>query len=288
MRTAVACLLLAVLAVVAVAADGVEIASGTYDLKELTSLVAQTTGRTILYGPDFSGSVRLEIAKPELKPDELWELYLSALAQAGWGVVVHDRVVRIVPQKDLAGESGPVIMAGEEKRDDDGMVTALFELNNANPAEIAMKLAPLVGKDGRVIPLPAQGRLVVVASAANVEKVREVLGKLDVPDKRDNIQIVRVKHADLNDTADVVGVLFGRYKVEDGKIRSRQAAGGVIVAVEPRSASLVLRGEKDEVELAARLIHEIDAAGDPIIMIRTLRHASPGEATAVLEKLLAE
>lgn len=262
------------------------LSSGDYDLRDLTTRVSRATGRTILYGPDFTGSVHIDVADPDLSPDALWQLYLSALAEAGWGVVVHGRVVRVAPRDQLATEAGPVLAPGETAPANEGMVTATFELNNADPTDIAMRVSPLVGKEGQVIPVVTQGRLIVVASAANVEKIRKLLEKLDVPEQRRQIEVVRPKHADLADLAELISQLFGKYTIEGNQPRYRTAAGGLIVVPEPGRGALVLRGEQRDIDAAVRLIRAIDEAADPLIVIRTLRYADHAKLTATLSDLL--
>jgi general secretion pathway protein D len=280
--------LLAVLAAwPAGAADKVELAPGTHDLRDLTLLVSQATGRTVLYGPEFSGQITLEASESVSDPDEIWRIYLSALATKDWAVVMHGGVVRIVKREQMPGESSPVIMVGEDPATiDEGHVTATFELNNADPTEVAMQLSPLVGKGGQVIPLPNQGRLVVVASAANVEKIRKMLDKIDVEERRRHIEIVRLKHANPTDTRDLITHIFATHGMVEGKMQRRETAGGLIVVPEPRSQSLVLRGQEADVAAAVKLIQAIDGAADPIILIRDLRFAQPDKLGATLNNIL--
>lgn len=278
----------AALAGAAHAAERWPLEAGEIDLKEFARLVSKATGRTILYGADFSGTVTLELKRTEFTGDELWQLFLSALAQEGWGVVVHGSVVRIAPRRELISQDSPVVVIdGEEPvTSSDELVTATFELNHVNPGEIVLQLSAFVGPEGQVIPLPSQGRLVVVATAANVEKIRLILAKIDVPEKRQEIQVVRLDHADPEDVAQIVDTLLSAYALESGRFTHRQTVGGVIVAPEPRNSVLVIRGEKRDVEAAAQLARVIDQDGDPAVLVRTLQHSDASAMAATLGPLL--
>jgi len=272
------------------AAERWTVEAGEIDLKDFARQVSEATGRTILFGADFSGTVRLELERRELTGEELWELFLSSLAQEGWGVVVHGSVVRIAPRRDLVSQDNPVVVVDPEEsvKSSDELVTATFELNHVNPSEIALHLAAFAGPEGQVIPLPSQGRLVVVTSAANVEKIRQLLAKMDTPEKRQQIEVVRLNRADLEDVAQIVSTLLSTYALDGGRFTPRQAVGGVVVAPEPRSGVLVLRGEKRDVEAAARLARLIDESTDPSVLVQTLQHSDAAAMAAALGPLLKQ
>jgi general secretion pathway protein D len=271
----------------AIAASTWTVPSGETDLRELTRLVSQATGRTILYGADFQGSVVIEGPRKPVSATELWRLYLSALAKAGWGVVVHGQVVRLVPRSQMAGQDMPVVIGPTAPGEDaDGMVTATFELNHLDPSLAAMQLTPLLGPDEKLVPLPAQGRLVVVASAANVEKIRQLLGKLDTPDKREALEVIRLKRANSETIADLLRRLFAEVYYADGRFKRREAAGGLVVIAETGTSSVIVRGEKRDVNAAVKVVRRIDEATDPLILIEQLGNARGDNVAAVLQTLI--
>jgi type II secretory pathway component GspD/PulD (secretin) len=282
--------LLVVFLCLAVAAEAKQtwtVDSGDLDLKDLTALVATATGRTILYGAEFHGAVHFEAAKRNLTADDLWRLYLSALAKTGWGVVLHGQVARVVSRQELASQDGPVVLGPSvTKPVDESLVTAVFELNNTDPMQIASQITPLVGKEGQVVPLPAQGRLLVVATAANIERVRLTLKKLDAPGQRDETQVVRLKRANATAVAEMLARIFATSFYEGGRFQPRQTAGGLTAIPEPRSNAVVLEGDRRDVATAGKLAERVDAAEDPVVLIRNIENADASNLTGILRDLL--
>lgn len=263
------------------------IQSSEINLRDFARVVANATGRTILYGPEFNGQAFLEVPKKQVTADELWAMFLSALAQNNWGVVVHGKVVRIVPRQDLSTQDSPVIMADEPKpgMEAEELITATFALNHVDPTEAAMKLAPDVGPEGKIVPLPAQGRLIVVATAANVEKIKTLLETLDRAEKRDTLEVIRVKHADATRLAEILNRVFSTLTYEGGRYQMRDTAGGLVVLPESGTGSVVLRGDERDVKAAVRLAGKLDGATDSIVLIRQLENADVTEMTKLLNQL---
>jgi type II secretory pathway component GspD/PulD (secretin) len=275
------------LAAVAEARQTWTLPSGDVDLKEFTDLTAKATGRTILYGADFKGSVHIDAGKKKVSADDLWKAYLSALAKNGWGVVIHGQVARVAPRQELMTQEGPVVIGPSDgKRNDDGMLTAVFELNSADPVEISTEITPLVGRDGQVIPLSTQNRVIVVASAANVEKVRVLLKKLDAPTSREQIEVVRLQRANPTALAEMLNQLFSTNYFDGARLQTRASAGGLVAIPEPRTDSLVLRGDRRDVLAAVKLAERIDASGDPVILIRQIQNADAHSLADVLTGII--
>lgn len=280
-------ILLLCLTGVAWAAKLYQIQSSEINLRDFARLVSEATGKTILYGPDFNGQAFLEVREKPVTGDVLWSMFLSAIAQNNWGVVVHGQVVRIVPRPDLATQESPVIMAGEAAPGVEGenLVTATFALNNMDPTEVAIQLASDVGPEGKIVPLPSQGRIVIVATAANVEKIKKLLEKLDRADRRETLEVIRVKHIDAQRLAELLQRIFSNFYYESGRYQSRDTTGGLVVLPEGGTQSLVLRGDERDVKAASRLAGKIDGATDPLVLIRQLDNADVVEMTSILNQL---
>lgn len=261
---------------------------GPTNLRELTKKVAEITGRVIVYGADFTGEVELAPASTEMTEREIWEYFLVVLSSQGWGVVASENVVRIVPYDELAVSDQPVVVMERTPSPSPGerMVTATIDLEHAQADALARQIAPLTGPEGRVVTVPGANSLVIVDTAANVERLRLVVRRLDTDDPGDSIRVVRLRRADAAELGEALQKVFADFQVEGGVVRRRAEAAGLIIVPVASTDSIVLRGRRREVDAAARLAQRLDELDDPGPMVARLRGASAEEMEPLLIDIL--
>lgn len=285
---AVALLVVVLTAAVQVAAEeDWTLEPGDIELRALAKKVSEITDRVVIYGSDFSGTVELAPARRKMSKKQVWEYFLSVLASQGYGVVVRGDIAQIVPLSEMATQDQPVLVAGEQTPEpSDQMVTVTFDLEHAEASAVAMQLSALVGGHGKVIPIPSQNRVVVVDTAANIERLRKLVERLDADGATESIQVVRLKKADAEQMSQLLAKVFTEYRIDGNLVRRRRSAGGLIVVPEPTGQSIVLRGDKRDVDAAVALARKIDAMPDPVVAIQRLQNADPEQSAKLLRDLV--
>ncbi len=286
-RTAALCLTILLLATVtAWAEDKWEIEAGTVELRDFTKKVAQATGRVMIFGADFGGEIELQPAGPFNK-EQLWNYLLATLDSQGWGVVLQGDVARVVKLDEMATQGVPeVVMTEPPTPVPAATITVTFELKHAEAGTIAMQLQRLAGPGGRVVGLPGQNKVVVVDTAANVERMRKVVERLDRAGEAEKIDVVRLRKADPEVMAEILRRVFTDYRIDGSMVRRRNSAGGLIVVTEPHSRTVVLRGNERDVNGAKALATRLDNMDDPVVMLRRLRNARSEELGDLLGEIV--
>ncbi|HPQ71833.1 MAG TPA: secretin N-terminal domain-containing protein [bacterium] len=286
-RAAALCLTILLLATVAAWADDKwEIEAGTVQLRDFTRKVAQATGRVVIFGADFGGEIELQPAGPFNK-EQLWNYLLATLDSQGWGVVLQGDIARVVKLDEMATQGVPeVVMTEPPTPVPAATVTVTFELKHAEAGAIAMQLQRLAGPGGRVVGLPGQNKVVVVDTAANVERMRQVVERLDRAGEAEKIDVVRLRKADPEVMAEILRRVFTDYRIDGAMVRQRNSAGGLIVVTEPHSRTVVLRGNERDVNGAKALATRLDNMDDPVVMLRRLRNARTEELGDLLREIV--
>lgn len=287
-RPTAVCLLILLLAATAAwaAAEQWEIESGMVELRAFTKKVAQATGRVVIFGSDFGGEVELQPAGPFDK-DQLWNYLLVTLADQGWGVVLQGNIARVVKLTEMATQGVPdVVLTMPATPVPAATITVTFELKHAQADAIARQLERLAGPGGRVVGLPGQNKVVVVDSAANVERMRRVVDRLDRDGEREKVDVVRLRRANPEVMAEILRRVFTDYRIDGSMVRQRNSAGGLIVVTEPHSKAIVLRGNERDVAGAKALAAKLDALDDPTLSLRRLRNARSEELADLLRDIL--
>ena len=157
----------------------------------------------------------------------------------------------------------------EEKRDRYGeILDAEFELNHADILDMETLLKNLASPRGRVVAEPRTGRLFVWDTEDNIEEMRELVKKLDIPV---DPQTFTLNHANVLDIEESIPEFLS----ERG-----------VAFTDPRTNSITITDQPERVYELAMFIEEIDKP----LETRTwkINYADPEEIAARLEAYVPE
>ena len=252
--------------------------SGDVDLVELTRIVSKITGFSFLYGPSFSGKVNL-FASNKVTAQEAFELYLSVLADQGWVTVEKGRVIKIVRKEEGPNPNLTFLNKGEPLASEDKRITVIIELTDIDSASAAATLQQLTSDQGKIIAAPAGNKLVVVDTAANVQRIREAVALMDISGPATVIEVVSLKRAGAGQVSEILNKLFAR--ASDG---DQDKFGKYFKAVpDVRSNSVVIRAPKSEAAIARKISTTLDDPEKAEIMVRQLKNADAEELSKLLQ-----
>ncbi len=246
------------------------------DIRAVIDEIAIRTGRTFLLDPAVQGRVTVK-SPPNggLCADEAWELFQAMLRVNDFvAAPVGDGKYRIVPLQEAARTAGPV---GEGTGSD--LTTQIVRLNYVDAREAAANLAQIIGNNGVVSPVRSGNAVIIVDTADNVERIRQVLTQLD----RDMTvyRTVPLKHASAGEIARLVRELAQEITEENGG-----RATYSVVAVDA-SNSLLIRAEPSLMRRLELVIGELDQYGEATseLTVVHLNHASAEELAPLLEEV---
>ncbi len=207
--------------------------------------VSEITGYTFLVHPDVSGTVSVN-SKAKLTPDDLFEVFLSALRVNGYSAIPDAAgIFRIVPEELAIGDA---VLAA---RTDSVFVTEVFELLQFSPVEAAKIIKPLLGAHGRVVANPSSRLLIVVEYASNMPRLRELVTAIDV-DASETVTIA-LRAAPAGEVQEILSSL-------DFGFGSGEAGTRFTALASPSSNSIILKGSAEAIQKARTLVAEVDDA----------------------------
>jgi len=246
------------------------------DLPAFIEDVAMATGRSFILGPQVQGKVTV-VSETPLGPEAIFEVFLSTLRVHGYTALpTASGAYKIVREDTAAQDAQPV--APKSAQPDAMFVTEVFHLANI-PAAAAMRaLKTIINPNGRAIAEDGEF-LIVVDYASNMERIREVVARIDVD--RSVTRTVELRNVSAGEMVEVVRALLAR----EG---DRGAGGGPLrlVPVEAGNA-VVLRGPPERVQAMLPMIAEIDAKSAARGSIRVIRleHAAAETLAALLREV---
>lgn len=264
------------------------------DVRLVTQLVGQLTGKTFVVPESVSGRVTI-LTQGDVGVEEVYPLFLSMLEGIGHTVVERGGVHRVVP---LAGAPALPMGTGEAG----GLVTKLVPLKHVGAGEIKKSLEPLVrgGKEGALEAFLPSNHLIVTDTAANVERLEALVAELDRPGSGGTVEVVALKHASAEEVAGQLRATFGATDSAVNKINRhfQQVAGGsgalptdLTVVAAPGANSLILAGLPMQIAETRRIIELMDVEsphGFGRLNAIFLKYLSAEEASKSLNALLGK
>jgi general secretion pathway protein D len=157
------------------------------------------TGRTLLPAPGINASITLR-SQTDLTVPEAIQALKTVLAMNNIGLVdVGDKFVKVVPiaaiqQEGLSIQSNVWQQAGQPETDE--LISEVIPLKNIDPAEAQKAIQGLIHAYGKIIPLERINSLLVADAAANINRIKDILTRIDQPlDIKESIHILQMRNS---------------------------------------------------------------------------------------------
>lgn len=173
------------------------------EISVLAKFISEVTGRNFIVDDRVRGKVTI-IAPTRITPEEAFAVFQSVLQVKGFTAISAGAFTKVMPVRDAretAAGSG------------DQLVTRIVPVKYADAEKLIPTLQPVVSKDGVLTAYPGTNRLVVVDTAANVERVAALVRGLDMPSApaapSARIHSYRLQYADADQLLRVLSQLLG-------------------------------------------------------------------------------
>lgn len=179
------------------------------DVKQVLEIYAELVGRTILQAGLPNAQIVLKTETPLTKAEAVQALQ-AVLALNGIAVInFGDKFVKVVPT-DQAGT------VGEDFNDENinqlpnmgSYITRIVQLKYLKPSEVLPIIQPFAHSPNAILPIDANGILVLRDDAENIKRMLELIKKVDVEVPADYIsEVIPIKYAMADDIASVLNSL---------------------------------------------------------------------------------
>ena len=247
------------------------------DIRAFIADVAMMTGRTFIVDPRVTGRVTVVSSEPVTESDVM-EIFMATLGVQGFTAIpTANGVYKVVPEEAAAQSALPL----EGKNlPGSAFVTAVIRLHNVDPVPVLNMIKPLVHRQGNVVANRGGDSIIVVDTAENLKRIREIITRLDTDNSV--TRTVALDRTAASEMSKIVKEIMAR---ADGEF-PRQ---GVEVVPVPAGNLLVLKGDARTVERLARMVTELDKSNTSRSDLKViyLKHADAEQLVPLLEKVSA-
>lgn len=251
------------------------------DLESVIGWVAEQTGKNFIIDPRVKSKVTIVSGKP-LNKDEIYQVFLSVLEVHGFAAVPAGKVIKIIPDVN-AKQSGVPVAGPDNDARGDQVITEVIPLENVPAAQLVPILRPLIPQQGHMVAYPPSNALIVSDRAVNIQRLVEIIRRVDVPSAENEVEIIPLQHAS---AAEVVRILttLEQQGQQQAQQQGTSMGGRTTFIADERTNSVLLGGGKsDRLRLRALISHlDIPLEREGNIHVVYLRYANAKELMPVL------
>src|SRR5579859_2715810 len=104
------------------------------DIQALIATVSEITGKNFIVGPNVQGKVTVVSARP-MKPDEIYDVFLSVLRVHGYAAIPQGSMVKIIPEA-TAQQDGSAGLNGTHTHEPDELITEIVPVKHISATEL--------------------------------------------------------------------------------------------------------------------------------------------------------
>ena len=253
------------------------------DIRLLGRVMAELTGRNIVYDQNVQGKITVVSSSP-VGPDQAWQIFRIALEKYGYGVVESNGITSVLPLKDIR-KYAPVVRNPDNIKS--GMSVGVLVFENADVNLMQNALRPLLSEIGEIQPyLPARS-IVVTDRAAMVERIADTARYLDEAHTDTLVSVNFPKYAEAKEIAPILEELVN----PPGTPNDQRT---VVKAFEPSNAVMIY-GSENQIKKVKVMLGRVDVpeaapedVQEPRFYVIPLQNASAEDVAEILSEMLSE
>ena len=251
------------------------------DIEAFVATVSEITGKNFIIGPNVQGKVSVISAKP-MKPEEIYDVFLSVLRVHGYAVIASGSFLKIVPEA-MAQQDGSGGLNGSHTHEPDELVTQIVPVKHVAATELVPILRPLMPQGAQLIAHPGSNSLVISDRAGNVSRVVSIIERIDTVSDS-GVEVISLQHASAAEVARTLA------QVADTKANGAADLGDQPkVFADERTNSILLSGGKSGRLRMRALITHLDTpmnnGGDTQVIY--LSYATAKDLVPILQGVAA-
>ena len=234
------------------------------ELRDLIKFVSNIMGKNFIFDDNLvKGKVTI-LSPKSLTRDEVFRVFESVLNYYGFSVVSTPEALKIVKAADakaLAIENldGQKVLSGASEERISTLVHPLEYLDSNTMVGI---LRPLMSRDAYLVSVPSSNSLIMIDTAANLQRLTKLVNELDIPVSKQlsSIEVYNVQHTTAADLAKTLQALLA-----EGKKAATPKDKIFITSYAPTN-SLLVSAPPEDLKDIKRIIEGIDTVRPQVLV----------------------
>lgn len=266
-------------------------------IPDIAKSMSQILNKNFLLDDSVSGKVSI-IATQPVTIAEANTLFEDILSRKGYTIVKTGVVYQIMKKAD-AIRTPHAVLSENETLDGNMMATQIIPIEHIRANEIQKALRGMFSRSkGRMVAYGPTNSLIVTDMTSNIQRLREIVLKLDKPGFAATVEYVCLNHSQAKDVAAKLQQIFKNSSKGSSKKSSSfstsVAQGPDVSSIMPdeRTNCLILTANGKGLEKAMDLIAKLDTetsgeANRSVMHVHRLKHAKAEDVATLLSGILS-
>ena len=267
------------------------------DVQSMVRFISKITGKNFIVDDTVKGKISI-VTPDKVTIEQAYQIFLSVLNLKGYTAVQSGPAIKIIPTKDARNVPLPIISSARRSQSGDLYVTHIVNIKHVDAQDLSGLLQNMMSADGLIAAYPTTNSIILIDTASNIVRIKELIKDFDVEDVFSKIVIIPLKYASCTDMADKLMAIFGdQYSAAARRVISRRRVPGSISQVfrgslkiipDERTNALIAMAKPTKIRQIREVIKKLDveaplAYGD--IYVYYLENADAEEVAKVLQEL---
>ncbi|OAI49257.1 hypothetical protein AYO45_03095 [Gammaproteobacteria bacterium SCGC AG-212-F23] len=218
------------------------------DILSIINEVSLETGKNFVVDPRVNGKISLISSKP-VKPDEVYNLFLSVLGLLGYSAIPSGNVVKIVPNME-SSEYATRVATQQTPGKGDEVIVRVIGLEHISANQILPIVRPMLPQWSNVSAYQPGNVLILLGRAGNINRIIDVIHQIDET-SNNQIDVVHLHQAAAAQIATVLTNL-------QNSTRSTGEMPQLSIAPDERTNSILLSGNRNARLRMRLMISQLD------------------------------
>jgi general secretion pathway protein D len=258
------------------------------DIRAITKIMAELTKRNIILDSKVTGSITI-LSSRKVGIKEAWDLYVSALEAAGYGVVDTGKAVKVLPIADARKEDTRYV-GMKIPRLKQGYIVAVVLMNSADAELMANTLRPMMTTSGIISAYAPSNAVVITDTAQNVSRLTQIVRHLDSNYRGGMLRVYQPRYVRVKELATALQPLFTAAATTGAGAQAQMVK---ISAYEPTNSLLIVANDRDFIQIES-ILSDIDTEGRTVkpevrtFRVHYLQNADAEDVAKVIANMMEE
>ncbi|MCS7213099.1 MAG: type II secretion system secretin GspD [Candidatus Calescibacterium sp.] len=250
------------------------------DIIELVRIISDWTGKNYLLDQRIRGRVTI-ISPRKVTIREALEIFHSILYANDLAMVEVGKIVKIVPAAEVR-QSPTEIVKEKKLLPSEEYATAIITPIFSNADQISAIIRNFLSRNAFLQVYQPTNTIIIIDTKVNIQRIQEIVRELDRIPFTFTIELVKLRHSN---SQDVVGIITQIIQAQRKPTRPPEAQPRVIS--DPRTNSIIIAAEKEDIEYIKKIISEIDIPSEVgEVNVIYLNYAKAEEVASVMQNIV--
>lgn len=236
------------------------------DIRTFIKLVGDFTKENYVIDPNVKGNITVYANKP-IPSEDIENIFKTILNLYGFSVIKKDTVSLIIPSTEARIRMKEINVGTVPSDKMEDFLIQIIPLKYYPPDILAQIISPYITKNGQITVDSRTNSLVVSDIGANIAKIQEIVGKIDIPAPpgRDVLKIYRLENVDAEEVSKILTQLLTRPRQTTVRRGETPPVQPSVVAAKATN-SLIINADPDDFANIEKIIKELDVLTHQVLI----------------------